>query len=54
MKRYYNGATQLADKKNNSFRYQFTHYTAVKTFKGSEIALIHTQDIKGWRFNNSS
>lgn len=43
---------QLADNKNNSVRYQFTSYNRDNTFKGIRNTITHTQNIRGWRFNN--
>ena len=44
---------QLTDIKNNSVRYQFTNYYRSNVFKGFRNSLIQSQDIKGWKFNNT-
>lgn len=47
-----NVSTQLADKQQNSIRYQFTNYRRAGGFNGFRNALYHVQDIQGWKFSN--
>jgi hypothetical protein len=44
---------QLNDTKTNSVRYQFTNYYRSNVFKGLRNSIIQSQDIKGWKFNNT-
>lgn len=44
---------QLNDLKNNKIRYQFTNYNRGNVFKGFRNSLFQSQDIKGWKFNNT-
>lgn len=44
---------QLNDIKNNSVRYQFTNYYRSNVFKGFRNSITQSQDIKGWKFNNT-
>jgi hypothetical protein len=46
-------AAQLSDNKSNALRYQFTSYNRDNTFKGIRNSVTHTQNVKGWRFNNN-
>jgi hypothetical protein len=43
---------QLADKKNNSLRYQFTEYNRGTTFTGLRHSITQTQTVGGWMLNN--
>lgn len=47
------GGLGLTDNKMNSLKYQFTNYNRGGDFTGIRNSLYHTQDIKGWRFNNT-
>ena len=44
---------QLNNIKNNSIRYQFTNYYRSNVFKGYRNSVIQSQEIKGWKFNNT-
>ena len=43
---------RLEDKRQNALQYQLTHFSRDKLFNGLRNTLIHTQDIKGYKFNN--
>ena len=43
---------QLLDQKRNSFRYQATSYKRGSDFNGFRNSVFHSQNIKGWQFNN--
>lgn len=43
---------QLADKKSNSLRYQFTNYHRGDGFNGLRNSLYHNQQLEKWVFNN--
>ena len=47
-----NASMQFADKKQNALKYQFTSYQRGEEFAGFKNAIFHSQDIKGWKFNN--
>jgi hypothetical protein len=44
--------TQLRNKNNNGFGYQFMSYQRSDNYKGYQNILQHTASIKGWNFNN--
>ncbi|MBC7830001.1 MAG: hypothetical protein H7122_19805 [Chitinophagaceae bacterium] len=44
---------QLNDLKANTIRYQFTNYYRSNVFKGYRNSLYQSQEIKGWKLNNT-
>jgi hypothetical protein len=44
--------TQLRNKNNNGFGYQFMSYQRSDNYKGYQNILQHTASLKGWNFNN--
>ncbi|WP_240966140.1 hypothetical protein [Pseudoflavitalea sp. G-6-1-2] len=42
----------ITDNKINSLKYQFTNYNRGGDFTGIRNSIYHTQDLKGWKFNN--
>lgn len=44
---------QLADKKSNSVKYQFSRFGRGNQFEGIRNSIFHLQDIKGWKLNNT-
>jgi len=45
-------SAQLKDKNNNSLSYQLTNYTRSDNYTGVQNSILHTMNLKGWRFNN--
>lgn len=45
-------SAQLKDKNNNSLSYQLTSYTRSDDYTGVQNSVLHTLNLKGWRFNN--
>ena len=42
-------STQLTDKQNNFFKYQFTNYLRSDDYSGVRNSIEHAMDIKGWK-----
>src|SRR5205823_334994 len=47
-----NGGLQLADKKNNSLRYDVVNYHRDDGYNGIRNIISQSQGVKGWRFND--
>ncbi|HEV8083893.1 MAG TPA: hypothetical protein VGP55_11850 [Chitinophagaceae bacterium] len=45
-------STQLNDKQNNYFKYQFTDYIRSDNYNGIRNSIEHAMDIKGWKLND--
>jgi hypothetical protein len=43
---------QLRNKDNNSIAYQFTNYSRTDNYNGFQNSILHTLNLRGWRFNN--
>lgn len=42
----------LRDNKKHQVQYRFTHYTRGEDYTGSQQAIQHSADFRGWQFNN--
>jgi hypothetical protein len=43
---------ELRNKANNSIAYRFTNYNRTDNYNGFQNSILHTLNLRGWRFNN--